>query len=369
MSWPIPDIQKKQSLSRPDLKKLGGVFLMMLVTGITLNLLVGRDTRYVNVFLYGVLPAIFLWLFLFGWAWHRYEQSVNAALLWNNEAERTKLHWKHWCMKQWLIVGNVVMSPEEQGVKVFLGSYADIPAFPKKARPLFSAFSTLPTRLQYVDEQLEKQYPGYRRSLYTVIVLLTDRPREESTSLAVYEQWDLYPEYANSIEEVQSRAQQDGLILLLGLQVWPEGETGKYSEFISGQLIAPPLLVDQCKLTVLAGLGRILPSKDLIKDIDILFEYNSVDYNNLQHVWLADIDGESRKQIVQYAYAQQWYLPPKYPCFSLNHSFGPNGPLAFPVYIALMVDAAISTGEMQLLIFRQKESVYSLCLITRELFQ
>lgn len=368
MSWPVPDIKKKQSLPRPDFKKWGRVFLMMLVTGIALNLFVGRETRYVHVFFHGALPAFFLWLCLFGIVWHRYEQSLNNALLWNNETERTKSLWKRWCMKQWLIVGNIVMSPEEQGVKIFLGSYADIPAFPKKARPLSAAFSDLPNRLQYVDEQLEKQCSGYRNSLYSVKVLIADRRREEQISLAVYEQWDLYPEYADSIEEIQSGSQPDGIILLLCLQDWQEGEEGKHSEFISGQLIASPSLVEKNKLTVLSGLGRVLPSNNLIKALDVLFEYNSLDYNNFHYVWLAGMDGENRAKIAQYADVQQWKLPPKNPFYSLDHTFGPNGPLSFSVYIALMVDAAVHTGEMQLLIFRQKEGAYSLCLITRELF-
>ncbi|KHE01700.1 hypothetical protein [Pantoea stewartii] len=368
MSWPVPDIKKKQSLPRPDFKKWGRGFLMMLVAGIALNLFIGRETRYEHVFLYGALPAFFLWLCLFGSAWHRYEQSINNALLWNNETERTKSHWKRWCMKQWLIVGNIVMAPEEQGVKVLLGNYADIPAFPKKARPLSYAISDLPNRLKYVDEQLEKQCSGYRNSLYSVKVLITDRRREEQISLAVNDQWDLYPEYVDSFEEIQSAVQQNGIVLLLCLQDWQEGEAEKFSEFISGQLIAPPSLVEQCKLTVLAGLGRVLSSNDVMKELDILFEYNSVDYNDLFHVWLAGIDGKNRTKIAQYADAQQWKLPPKQPCYSLDHTFGPNGPLSFPVYIALMVDAAVHTGEMQLLIFQQKEGVYSLCLITRELF-
>ncbi|WBW62670.1 hypothetical protein [Klebsiella electrica] len=368
MSWPVPDIPKKQYLPRPDFKKWGVIFFMMLATGVALSLFVGRETSYGNVILYAALPAFFLWLCFFGAAWHRYEQSINNALLWNNETERTKLHWKRWCMRQWLIVGNVVMTPEKQGVSVLLGSYADIPAYPKKARPLSVVFSDLSGRLQYMDEQLEKQYSGYRNSLYSVKVLLADLYHEEKVSLAVYEQWDLYPEYINSIEEVQSEVQQNGVILLLCLQDWLDGDVSNYSEFISGQLIAPPSLVYQSKLTVLAGLGRVLSSNNLIKDLDILFEYNSVDHINFHHVWLTGMDGDDRMTIVKYADMRQWKLPPKQPCHSLDHTFGPPGPLSFSVYTSLMVDAAVHTGEIQLLVSRHKENAYSLCLITRELF-
>lgn len=112
----------------------------------------------------------------------------------------------------------------------------------------------------------------------------------------------------------------------------------------------------------------LLPSNSLIKALDVLFEYNSLDYNDFHYVWLAGMDGDSRAKIAQYADVQQWKLPPKNPFYSLDYTFGPNGPLSFSVYIALMVDAAVHTGEMQLLIFRQKEGTYSLCLITRELF-
>lgn len=368
MSWPVPDIPKKQALPRPDFKIWGAFFFMALTTGAAISLFVGRETSYGGIILYGALPAFFLWLCLFGAAWHRYDQSINNALIWNNEAERTKLHWKLWCMKQWLIVGNVVMTPEKKGVSTLLGDYADIPAYPKKSRPLSVAFSDLPGRLQYMDEQLERQYSGYRNNLYSVKVLLADLHREEEVNLAVYGQWDLYPEYIGTIEEIQSDDQQKGVILFLCLQDWLAGGVSKYSEFISGQLIAPPSLVYQSRLTVLAGLGRVLPSNDLIKDLDVLFEYCPVDHVNFHHVWLTGMDGDDRMAIVKYADVKQWNVPPKQPCHSLDYTFGPPGPVSFPVYISLMVDAAVHTGEIQLLISRQKENAYSLCLITRELF-
>ncbi|MEJ5072134.1 hypothetical protein WH357_07280 [Enterobacter ludwigii] len=365
MSWPVPEIPEKPPLPRPNIKKWGAIFLIILAAGTALSLFVGREASYGNVILYGALPAFFLWMCLFGSVWHRYEQSINNALLWNNETERTKFHWKRWCMRQWLIVGNIAMTPEDQGVRSLLGSYADIPAYPNKARPLSTVFSDLPSRLQYVDDQLEKQCSGYRNSLYSVKVILADRHREEQISLAVYAQWDLYPEYTDSIEKIQSDVQQDGVILVLCLQDWQDGDASKFSEFITGQLIAPPSLVYQFEWTVLAGLGRVLPSNDLIKDLSVLFEYNPVGHINVHHVWMTGMDGEDRVAIAQYANAQQWELPPKHPCYSLDHTFGPRGPLSFPVYIALMVDAAVHTGEMQLLISRQNKNVYSLCLITR----
>lgn len=368
MQWPVPDIPEKQPCPRPEYKRWGAILFILLAAGGLLALFIIRATSYGQIILYGVLPAFFVWLCFFGVIWHRYEKSVNDTLVWNKESERTKLHWQRWCMQQWVIVGNVVLTPEKDGIVALLGDYADIPAYPCKARPLHTILTGLNNRLEYIDNQSEKQCPGYRHLLYSVKVLLPDVSQRSSVGQAIYQQWDLYPEYINSVDDIQTDSGQEGLVLLLSIQDWFTDNSKKHSEFISGQIIASISFVSAQALSVMAGMGRVLSADSLTRALDILSEYNRLNNTDLHHIWLAGTDNDERVKIVQYAGERQWPLPAKLPCHLLDHTFGPCGPLSFPVSVALMVDAAVHTGEMQLLISRQKENEYSLCLITRELF-
>lgn len=368
MQWPVPDIPEKQPYPRPKYRRWGVILFLMLVAGGLLALFFSRVTSYGQMILYGVLPAFFVWLCFFGVIWHRYEKSVNDTLLWNKESERTKLIWQRWCMWQWVIVGNVALTPEKDGIISLLGDYANIPAYPCRARPLHTVLVGLGNRLEYIDSRMEIQCPGYRHFLYSVKVLIPDSSQWASIEQAVYKQWDLYPEYINSVDDIQSDPEQDRLTLLLCIQDWFTDNGKKYSEFITGQIITSVSFASKHALPVMAGLGRFLSSDSLTCALDILNEYNRLNNAGLHHIWLTGTDNDDRMSIIQYAGEQQWQLPAKLPCYLLDHSFGPYGPLSFPVSVALIADAAVHTGEIQLLISRQKENAYSLCLITRELF-
>ncbi|MDR0807071.1 MAG: hypothetical protein LBN41_10070 [Enterobacteriaceae bacterium] len=370
MSWSIPEIPKKIPSSRPALKLWGSVLGIMLVSGTVLALFPGKVTSYGEAFLYGTLPAFLLWLCFFSLAFHRYQQSVNIALLWDKETERTKKYWQHWSMKQLVVVGNVVLTPEEQGIHTLLGEYADIPAYPQKARSLFFDSSDFWQRLKYIDEQCEKQCPGYRNYLHTIKLLYADKRQQERVTQVIYAIWDLYPEYVSSVEKLYAGYDENdsgNLALLLSVQDWSEGRSESYSEFITGQLITSASFARMKTLPILAGVGRILPSEALTKDLDILFEYNCLDYENLRYVWLSGMETDTRTALVQYAALKHWALPSKMPYLSLDHSFAFPGPLMFPVAISLVTDAAIETGKMQLLISQHSQNDFLFCLITRDL--
>ncbi|QLK60068.1 hypothetical protein GE278_04385 [Enterobacteriaceae bacterium Kacie_13] len=370
MSWPIPKIPTKAVIHQPDYKRWGIILLVMALVGALLALFPGKATSYGQALLYGMLPAILLWLCFFGLVFHRYEQSVNAALLWNEETERTKQYWQYWSRKQQIVVGNVVLTPEKKGVDALLGNPADIPAYPEKARPLFADLSDLNEHLKFIDQEIEKQSPGYRHHLSKIVIQYQKKYQEITIDQAVYQQWDLYPEYADAPESFCAGDENElsGLGLLLCLQDWTGSQAEKYSEFITAQLITSGHFASQNALPVIAGVGRSLSSDSLTKALDMLSEYNRLEKASLRYVWLSGMDADERTRLVQHVTSKQWSLPERRPLISLDHSFGLPGPLMFPVAVSFLTDAAKQTGEMQLFISRNEENMYSLCLITRELF-
>lgn len=370
MSWPIPKIPAKTVVSQPDYRRWVIILLVMAMAGTLLAVFPGKATSYGQALLYGMLPATLLWLCFFGLAFHRYEQSVNAALLWNEETARTKQHWQHWSRKQQIVVGNVALTPEEKGVNALLGNLTDIPAYPEKARPLFADLSGLNERLEFIDQEIEKQYPGYRHHLSKIVIQYQKKYQEGTIDQAVYTQWDLYPEYLDTSESFCANDENElsGLGLLLCLQDWGDNLAEKYSEFITAQLITTYRFASKNKLPVIAGVGRSLSSDSLIEALNMLSEYNRLEKESIRYVWLTGMDADERTRLVQHVTSKQWSLPERNPLISLDHSFGPPGPLIFPVVVSLLVDAAKHTGEMQLFICRNERNMYSLCLITRELF-
>lgn len=370
MSWPIPKIPAKTVVSQPDYRRWVIILLVMAMAGTLLAVFPGKATSYGQALLYGMLPATLLWLCFFGLAFHRYEQSVNAALLWNEETARTKQHWQHWSRKQQIVVGNVALTPEEKGVNALLGNLTDIPAYPEKARPLSADLSGLSERLKFIDQEIEKQCPGYRHHLSKIVIQYQEKYQKETIEQTVYQQWELCPEYADAPESfcADDENEPSGLDLLLCLQDWKDSEAEKYSEFVTAQLITSSRFASQNALPVIAGVGRSLSSDSLTGALDILSEYNRLEKESIRYVWLSGMDADERTRLVQHITSKHWSLPERRPLISLDHSFGPRGPLMFPVVVSLLADAAKHTGEMQLYISRNEKNLYSLCLITRELF-
>lgn len=370
MSWPIPEIPAKVIVPQPEYVRWVVILLAMTLAGALLAIFPGQATGYDWVFLHGMLPAILLWLCLFGLALHRYEQSVNAALLWHKETERTRQQWQRWSRKQQIVLGYVTLTPEENGVDALTGNPADIPAYPAKARPLFADLSGLNNRLEFINKDLERQCPGYRHHLSNIVVQYQKKQPKEEISLAVYHQWQLYPQYESAPESfcAGDKHKLPGLQLLICLQDWADGQPEKYSEFITAQLITTNYFASQNSLAVLAGVGRSLSSESLTGALDMLVDYNRLEKESMRYVWFSGLDADDRTRLVQHITAKQWPLPARKPLISLDHSFGLPGPLMFPVAISLLVAAAQHTGEMQLLISRNEQNMYSLCLITRELF-
>ncbi|MBK0127355.1 hypothetical protein IAE30_26790 [Pantoea sp. S61] len=371
MNWPIPDIPHKKSLKKPSIKFLTIVFILLICLGALTSIFLLKVHGYRDVIINGLLPSGLIWLCLVGIVWFRYDQASNAAILWEVQTQITKSHWQRWTMWQRPIVANIILCPEKNGSEALIGEPSYIPAYPVKCRRLHHNFLTLSSKLSFLDKNLEEQCPGYRNDLHDIIVLITEKHDVSSISQAVFKQWDMIPDIVSEIDQYFAGSEScsiKGNALIITLQDWPNSIEREYSEFINANLICSSEMNESDSLLVKAGVGRFLHSDSLTKSLDVLTEYNRLVASEMKHVWLSGIGEADMITIVRYAEEKKWALPSRHPFLIVNHSFGPPGPLSFPVSISLLVDAAIRTGETQLLISGGKDKAYSFCLITRRLF-
>lgn len=373
MSWPIPDIPEKPALPAPRYGFWCTMLAIIMISGSLLALFIGRFSTYTPVLLYGVLPAFLLWLCIFGVVLNRHDQSVASAYAWHTETEVTKSQWQQWSREQLAIVGNVLLTPEAEGINSILGPLSEIPMFPQKARPLWGEKQNISSRLTMIDAQLEKQADNYRQHLYTIYVLYSSGLHRESIESSVFIQWQLMPEFVASVDNIKEMNfdhEVKGLALIICLQQWLENRPQKFSELISAQLICSPGFTRDHKYSLLAGLGRMMPltPNNLPNDLDMLFEYNTLNVNDVEHVWLSGDTENTSMAVSIYAESHQWLLPKKKPVHYIDLTFGPPGDLSFGVSLSMMVEAAKSVSRNQLIIYQKPQSSGWLCLITRELF-
>ncbi|WP_227317175.1 hypothetical protein [Cedecea davisae] len=373
MAWPIPDIPEKKSLPAPKYWLWIMLLLLMLITGAIFSLEIWNVSTYDKVFFYGILPALLVWLCFFGVMLNRYEQSVVASRAWNLETEQTKAEWRSWSQRQLAVIGNVLFCPEEKGMEALLGELDNVPAYPKKARPLFNSPHSFSTLMRETDQRLELQCPGYRHFLHSIYVFQSPGRFDEYHNESIYQQWDLIPASVNSTELLESFYDakiSDGLILILCLQDWRAGVIGQSSEFISAQLIASPTFARHHSLPIIAGITRMMPLEvgQLINELDMLFEFIRPDRESLEYIWLSGAAEKTAAEIMQYATRHQWQLPEKRPLHSIDLSFGPPGEMALPLSLAMLAEAANKTGKDQLLVNQTPQQTGTLCLITRELY-
>jgi len=371
--WPIPKVPEKSTIASLSYKRWGIVLISMLIVCAVLGFSFWGAEAYKKIVFLVLLPAFFIWLCFFGAALNRYEQSSIAISAWKDETARTKALWQRWSRQQLSVVGNVILTPEDKGAESLLGPLSDIPAYPDKVRPLSHSWDSLRVLCDMIDKQLEQQYPGYRKYLHTIYVLQPSGWDKNNVSQSILLQWDLLPEVNYSvecIEKIHDNVVFDGLILILSFQCWLTGIQKQSSEMVSAQLISSSIFSRRHAVPVLAGLGRVMPldNDNIEKDLEMLFEYNRIDKHDLRHVWLSGIPANITSKIMKYADLYQWKLPAKHPFYLIDFSFGPPGEMAFPVSLALLVDAAQKTEANQLLIIQTSPQFRLLCLITRKLY-
>lgn len=368
--WPIPIVPEKITIASLSYKRWGIALISMLIVCAVLGISFWGAEAYKQIMLLLLLPAFFIWLCLFGAALNRYEQSCIALYAWKLETDQTKALWQRWSRQQLSVVGNVILTPEENGAESLLGPLSGIPAYPDKVRPLSHSWDSLRVLSDIIDKQLEQQYPGYRKYLHTVYVLQPTGWDKNYVSQIIFSQWDLLPEVNNSIEcmeKFHDNVNFDGLILIISFQCWLTGVPKQSSEMVSAQLISSSAFSRRHAVPVLAGLGRVMSlDNNIEKDLEMLFEYNQINKRDLRHVWLSGMSGDFISKLMQYADRYKWELPAKHPFYLIDFSFGPPGEMAFPVSLALLVDAAQKTEANQLLIVQVSPQSRLLCLITRK---
>jgi hypothetical protein len=373
MAWPIPDIPEKYSFPKPKIWLWIVVLLVIPTFGFITSMWVFKTTNYDAILLSGVLSAFLLWLCIFGVVFNRYEQSSNARISWEAERERTKAEWQQWSRRQLAVVGNVLFSPEENGMESLLGEFEDVPAYPEKARPLFNSPCIYASLMRKIDLNLEQQYPRYRNLMHAIYVLQASGRYDKKSNKAIFQQWDLVPDIIDPTQPLHSlfdSHDSDGLVLIICFQNWSALAAGEVSEFISAQLMAMPKYARQHSIPVIAGLNRIMPLEagSFKKDLDMFFEYSQAGKQDLEYIWLSGNTEKTTAEIMQYATDTQWLLPNSQPLRSVDFSFGPPGEMALPLGIAMMVEVANKKDKDQLFIYQTPHQTGALCLITRELY-
>ncbi|HDZ0685757.1 hypothetical protein AZ032_003389, partial [Klebsiella pneumoniae] len=104
----------------------------------------------------------------------------------------------------------------------------------------------------------------------------------------------------------------------------------------------------------------------LESNLNTLVEYNQLNKNKLQHIWVSNINNELIENIMQYANQYEWELPRRQPLHMIDHSFGPGSELAFPLSLAILTEATRKTSKEQLVICQKSQEIETkwLCLIT-----
>ncbi|MCA6219795.1 hypothetical protein [Photorhabdus antumapuensis] len=373
MSWPIPEIPELKSVAPLRYRLWFVVLLLILVVGTLVYAFLKDTTDFLHAAIYSSLPSFLVWLMLFGVVLNRYEQYCTAAQAWEAASAETRFQWQQWSRKQLAVVGNIILTPEQQGMASLLGDSKDIPVFPHRGRALFLSSKDNRQLLDELDRELEKQCPGYRGFLHRIYVASVASDDWLSYQSSVYQQWDLLPiqaENRDEIDKLYKEAAFEGLIMVLACQRWPPGGDKKaYSEFVFAQLLSSPAFATQKKLNVLAGMGRPLPSLpgEIIKDLPILFEYNRIDKKSMRHLWVTGVPNNVLTELAIHSYEHALNFSPENLIHLIDHTFGPPGPLSVFLTSAMLTEAIGLTNSDHIVVNQLPEGSAVLYLMTKEL--
>ncbi|NHB63751.1 hypothetical protein [Photorhabdus sp. RW14-46] len=372
MSWPIPEIPELKAVAPLRYRLWFIILLLILIVGTLVYAVLKDTTDFYHAAIYSSLPSFLVWLLLFGAVLNRYEQYCAAAYAWEEASAETRFQWQQWSRKQLAVIGNIILTPEQQGIAPLLGDAEEIPAFPEQGRALSLPSSDRRQLLAKMDQDFEQQCPGYRSLLRQIYIASDDHASYES---AIYQQWKISILPIINRDEIDKLYDEDdfeGLIMVIAFQCWPSENNKKaYSEFVSAQLFSSTKFATQEKLTVLAGMGRTLPSLpgEIIKDLQILFEYNRIDKNNMRHLWITGVTNDVLTELTINSHDSAFNLFTENSVHLIDHTFGPPGPLSIFLASAMLTEAISLTGSDHIVINQLPEGSASLYLMTKELHQ
>lgn len=373
MSWPIPEIPQLRVVAPLRYRLWGMILLLMLAVGTGLAMILRETSDFWQVVLYGSLPAFFGWLMLFGAALNRYERFCTTAQAWEAASEETHFQWQQWSRKQLAVVGNIILTPEPQGIAPLLGEQKAVPAFPDIGRALSVPSTDFRQLLAKVNADFEQQCPEYRQLLHTIYLAGAPSTELSHYSECVQQLWGLsliQVENREVITSLYDKAAFEGLIMVIACQCWSATDGKKaYSEFLSAQLLSSPTFATRKKLNILAGMGRELPSLpgEIKKDFRMLFEYNRIDKSNMRHLWVTGVSQDELTELMMEGHDSPFHFAPENPVHFIDRTFGPPGPLSVFLTSAMLTEAVGLTNSDHIIINRLPEGNAILYLMTKEL--
>ncbi|WP_434524656.1 hypothetical protein [Photorhabdus asymbiotica] len=373
MSWPIPEIPKLKAVAPLRYRRWFIVLILMLAVGTLVGVFLNGTADLFHIAIYGSLPAFFVWLMLFGAALNRYERYCTAEHAWEEASAETHFQWQQWSRKQLAVVGNIILTPEQQGMAPLLGDPKDIPAFSHQGRALYLPLRDTRQLLDNIDRDFEKQCPGYRYHLHRVYLAETPAIDLFQYQKIICRKWKVELVRITNRDEIDKLYDEpafEGIVMVIAFQCWPsESDNKVYSEFVSAQLFSSTKFAIQKKLNILAGMGRALPSLpgEIIQDLHILFEYNRIDKNSMRHLWVTGITNDVLTKLAIYSNERSLNFSPENPIHLIDRTFGSPGPLSEFLVSAMITEAVGLTNSDHIIINQLPEGRTVLYLMTKEL--
>lgn len=366
MSWPIPILSKKELPLPPNLWFWGIFFIFLQIIAIIVGIFIlNYDDPKIIVGLC-LIPATLGWIILYIFWILKYIGSFLLTKYWNKEIKKTDLLWKEWGNKKIVVLGNAILSSEEDGINKILEGKP--PVFPLKGKPLYLSDVDFEELLQNQHQQLEIHYPDYHTQVKEFILLL---PNNLSSKEQIYQDfivkiWGQKPIHIfHDIKELQAFFNDEiianKLILLISLQLWLDNPE-EYSEFITTQLLSSTSFIQDNNINQIYGyIGRPmpLPLYNIENDFKQFITYGCEDINKIKSAWTNNIDEDTNTNIIVELRKHQISAS----MHNINYSFGPFGPLSLIFTIASGLEAA-KKQQAEQFVFNKKDGDLTLYRIT-----
>lgn len=357
MGWSIPIFAEKSYPSSPKIWFWVLLFVVVQIIAVGIGIFILNYENPRKIVGFCVIPAILFYLLLYLFVGLKYVGSFYLARYWNNKIGTEVIpEWKAWGQKKKMIIGNVLISPEEEGFLSFFQN--DTPWFPDQSRSLFFERSSIEELFYIVQENLEKQCSGWEKYLKHICLVLPENINDDTRNLykaAVYSVWpDINMQFEHAqdyFSDIYQQEQQE-LTLVLGVQLWNDLDHElRYSEFVTAQLITDIEYAQQKKLPIIAQLGRLMPITvfSLTQDIQEFFEYGGVEKKTLNQIWLSNEAQNLTAEVTKLAIDNQ--LPQNTKSLQyVDNVFGKTGYLGYLVSLSLAIDKAKESQSSQFII-------------------